>query len=56
MVEQILIFFLFMVIGSGLLILRAMILHQIHEKSTYVFIIIYNIIMIIALLKSLMSI
>jgi len=55
MIEQILVFLFLMVIGSIFLIFRALIFRKLHEKNTYVFIIIYNIFMLIVLLKVLLN-
>ena len=55
MIEQILVFLFLMVIGSIFLIFRALIFRELHKKNTYVFIIIYNIFMLIVLLKVLLN-
>ncbi len=56
MIEQIFLFLFLMVIGSIFLIFRALVFKELYKKSTYVFIIImYNIFMLIALLKVLLN-
>jgi hypothetical protein len=55
MIEQILVFLFLIVIGSIFLIFRALVFRELHKKNTYVFIIIYNIFMLIVLLKVLLN-